>query len=280
MYLISKVIRFQFQGRNGSLGSTSEAYLRGRSRVGFTLIELLVVIAIIAILAAMLLPALSKAKMKATAISCLNNQKQLTLAWMMYAGDNNDALVPNLLDNPAAWIGGSVRDLPGATNTIPITQGKLWPYNHSLAIYRCPGDVVSQAGGRAIVRARSYSMSGRMGGSSGAALNVNPGLRFWAKMSDIRRPSPVDAFLFVDEHETSIDDGFFAVRVMEPNNGFWQNTPSSRHGNGGQVSFADGHAQRWRWVEPTTKSANGRDWLSRRAGDRDLQKFRDATHLP
>src|SRR5689334_7910115 len=118
----------------------SKAYLPGRRSSAFTLIELLVVIAIIAILASLLLPALSKAKAKAGATKCMNNLKQLQLAWIMYAHDNDDTLVPNNLADPQSWIGGNLAVLTGLTNENDIKMGKLWNYNHSLQIYRCPND--------------------------------------------------------------------------------------------------------------------------------------------
>src|SRR5688572_11100122 len=253
---------------------------RSRERVfGFTLIELLVVIAIIAILAGMLLPALAKAKSKAGATKCLNNLKQLQLCWVMYAHDHDDNIIPNFLADPRAWIGGTVQALPGATNINDIKAGQLWKYNTSLEIYRCPNDQGGlRVGTRRYTRVRSFSMSGRMNGPD-AAIFVNPGLPFFRKLSSINSPSPSEAFVFVDEQSDSIDDGFYAVRANVRNAGFWQNTPASRHGNSGQVSFADGHAEYWKWREPTTAKLTGLDKTTR-AGDRDLERFRLATYVP
>src|SRR5690349_6778196 len=130
-------------------------------RFAFTLIELLVVIAIIAILAGMLLPALSKAKLKATGIKCVSNIKQLTLAAHLYATDFDDKIVPNLLGDTNAWIGGSVEALPGATNLLDIRNGRLFPYNSSVEIYQCPADKLGvKVGNKSAVRVRSFSLNG------------------------------------------------------------------------------------------------------------------------
>ena len=253
---------------------------------GFTLIELLVVIAIIAILAGMLLPALAKAKQKAGAVKCRTNLGQLTLAWFMYANDGDDKLVLNHLNTTAAWIGGVVDNYPGATNVNDIKNGKLFPYNGSLEIYRCPNDVLGvKSGTKSAIRVRSVSMSGRMSGQPDVQ-SIYGKATFWTKLSQISKPSPSDAFVFVDENSNpnpalcSIDDGFFAVRNPDQkNSGFWQNTPASRHGNVGQVSFADGHAEIWKWREPNTAKLIGRDKTTK-AGDQDLEKFRLATYQP
>jgi prepilin-type N-terminal cleavage/methylation domain-containing protein len=221
-----------------------------RARAGFTLIELLVVIAIIAILAGMLLPALSRAKAKGQSINCLSNLKQLALAWTMYAGDYSDKLVPNILGSTNAWIGGGVSSLPGATNVLDIINGKLYPYNTSSEIYRCPtdtrmpSDIASAMRGKR--RVRSYSMCGRIGGDdaeTGWVLGADYPMR--KKMSDITTPSPSEAFVFIEESYLTIDDGYFATKA--PGVLTWQNSPTVRHAKAGELAFADGHAEVWRW---------------------------------
>ncbi|MDB6040705.1 MAG: xcpT 2 [Verrucomicrobiales bacterium] len=248
-------------------------------RDGFTLIELLVVIAIIAILAGMLLPALSRAKSKAKGISCLNNIKQLTLCTHLYASDNDDKVVPNLLGDTNAWIGGNVSALPGATNVLDIKRGRLWPYNQTLDIYRCPADQIPVQG-KPVQRVRSYSLNGMMGLNT-AGIDVHIGIKENIRFSDVKDPNPSAANMFVDEQSgstpdtDSIDDGYFAVDLTVKD---WRNPPASRHGNAGQVSFSDGHAEIWRWLEPTTSKLQGLNKLPHAPYDRDLRKLREATY--
>lgn len=237
---------------------------RSRSANAFTLIELLVVIAIIAILAAMLLPSLARAKLKAQAIMCVSNLKQLGLSWIMYAGDNNDRMAPNWLGDPRAWIDGtvgSVHDWPNATNVLAVKRGLLFPYNPSLGVYLCPAAKLGPATLPAIYRgmplSRYYSLEGRMGGADDAdAARYGVGSTTWVlgsqypqykKLADVKNPGPSEAMTFLDESIETLDDGYFAVNAQSEIN-MWQNSPTVRHGKAGVFGFADGHAENWKWV--------------------------------
>ena len=268
-------------------GATKRCRASG-TRAGFTLIELLVVIAIIGILAGLLLPVLNRAKAKAVAISCLNNLKQLTTAVHIYAADHADSIPPNYINSDNAWVGGDVSQLPGATNIADIYAAILFPFSQSADIYHCPADKLTS--GSVGYRVRSYSLNGMMGLNSASAANVHPGVQENLKLSDVRIPGPADASFFFDEQSDavnslcSIDDGYFAVNSASPKlTGSWRNIPASRHGNFGQMSFADGHAQKMLWLEPTTQGLKG---SSRGGGsaaitkpfDKDLQQIYFSTY--
>jgi prepilin-type N-terminal cleavage/methylation domain-containing protein/prepilin-type processing-associated H-X9-DG protein len=209
---------------------------------GFTLIELLVVIAIIAILAAMLLPALSRAKQRALTTQCLSNLKQLQLCWHMYVDDNNNRLPPNHSSGPHASLAGSwiLGNVQSDLSTSNIENGVLFQYNKSVGIYKCPADksVVQATRTESFPSTRSYSMTVFMG-------------EIFTRYSDIINPPPSRALVFMDEEDSlnspghSINDGYMTMNPYPANN--WADSPSKRHNRGACLSFADGHVEYWKW---------------------------------
>ncbi|MCW5555688.1 MAG: prepilin-type N-terminal cleavage/methylation domain-containing protein [Verrucomicrobiae bacterium] len=253
----------------GPFAVHSSANLDRKSRSNaFTLIELLVVIAIVALLAALLLPALAKARGRAQGMACLNNNRQLALAWLLYADDHHGRLAYNLGGNTSRstvaqrtnvnWVNNIITwELDSDnTNTLTITEASLGAYaNRAIIIYRCPSDRVLSPVQRAAgweARVRSYSMNAMVGNAgelSQAGYNLNnPGYVQFFSLSSI--PQPARIFVFVDEHPDSINDGYFINRAYYQE---WVDLPASYHNGAATFAFADGHSQLRRWAHPTTK---------------------------
>jgi prepilin-type N-terminal cleavage/methylation domain-containing protein/prepilin-type processing-associated H-X9-DG protein len=230
---------------------------------GFTLVELLVVVAIIAILAAMLLPSLEKAKEKAQGAMCHSNTRQLTMADLMYAGDNSDQLAGNPAGTPN---GGWANDVmswsfqnPDNTNAAKLLAGQLGAYVKNPDVYKCPSDKSSAPGQRGKPRVRSYSMNGFVGYPKA---DTSPDKSF-GKPSDFFNPGGI--FIFVDEHPDSISDGSISVLESSAGDGGPDNDndegaldggqsglPASYHDRACGISFADGHSELHRWIDGGT----------------------------
>jgi prepilin-type N-terminal cleavage/methylation domain-containing protein/prepilin-type processing-associated H-X9-DG protein len=245
---------------------------RGVNRFAFTLIELLVVIAIIAILAALLLPALGRGRSYATTITCLNDLKQLQICWLMYVHDNGDVIPPNnfiysvspgstndptLGEDGLTWCRGIA---PLDTNDITEATSLLFTYNRSPAIYHCPADHSTVDGYPTVLRKRSFNVSN----SANCA-----GDSHFKKYYEITAPASL--FVFIDTQEDAIWDSTFGTF---PTSSYWQDywldIPADRHQQGCDLTFADGHAEHWKWRATKRGLWTG----SRTASDDDLHDLR------
>jgi prepilin-type N-terminal cleavage/methylation domain-containing protein/prepilin-type processing-associated H-X9-DG protein len=261
---------------------------------GFTLIELLAVIAIIAILAVTLLPALAGTRQNSQVIRCLANQRQLAAAWTMYAGDNNDVLVPNRglngqnLENPngdprqqsvlqpggqcADWCPGNLQmtqdvvpgNYPGGSKySWWIQAGLLYPYINNINVYHCPADhgIAPTGGGPFTAPAlRTYSMNCWVQpmdapGNQTATWNGTTGYMAYTKLSDMVKPGPTKTWVFMEENPLAINDGFFVVNPLDST--IWYEVPGVLHGNASVLAFADGHADTHRWTDKNMITATG-----------------------
>jgi prepilin-type N-terminal cleavage/methylation domain-containing protein len=245
--------------RNHSTRSLHSSY-------GFTLIELLVAIAIIAILAAMLLPSLVKAKTKAQGVYCLNNLKEMGIAWTLYALDNNDRIPPNNGNDQSGFVPGVTPFYPNTwcagwldfngstdnTNILYLQRSHIFPNLTSLAVWRDPADhSVLKIAGQILPRVRSMSMNNWMNASgpwNGAYQYKVP-----RRLSDFVNPSPAMNWVLIDERQESINDAYFVVTMDQRGAGCYiVDFPGNYHNGAGGLNFADGHSEIHKWRDPRT----------------------------
>ncbi|MSU35624.1 MAG: prepilin-type N-terminal cleavage/methylation domain-containing protein [Pedosphaera sp.] len=262
--------RSQTSPSRGLRSPATDIFRRKFTLDGFTLIELLVVIGILAILASLLLPVLSKAKAKGQAVSCLNNLKQLQLAWQLYADFHGELICPNLstimgfedFSLPGSWVVGNARLDTSPTN---IQIGVLFPHVNSVPVYHCPADPSKVENTSGLLRYRSYMLNGRLNGPKVGIPDYDASIKF--RVTHVSNAA--HAFAFIDSSEHTINSGTFGLLPMDFAGGnLWEDVPADRHSRGANLSFVDGHAEYHRWRAPKPK-----EFAAKATGD-DLQDLR------
>lgn len=237
------------------------------------MIELLLVVGIIAVLAALLLPAINRAKERARTVACLNNLKQLGLASQMYAADNAGMLAANQRQNLGSnqWVRGNMQSTVDATNTALIQQSKFFPYVNQASAFRCPADVELSGGDTAkatagLARVRSYAMNSWTGSRYMETYPRATGYRTFIKDTEFASTGAAAVWYLADEHLATLDDGWFLV-TMDDSQPF-ASFPATRHQRGYALDFADGHAATVKLRDPLSQptsqtgvSSRNSDWV-------------------
>ena len=241
---------------------------------GFTLIELLVVIAIIAILAALLLPSLSRARETARRTQCLSNIRQLSITWQLYSVDNEERLVPNghgtadTLEGRRLWVVGSTHlDPPAFTNRAYIQDSKyaaFADYLQSAAVYKCPSDRGTvEIGGRSQPRVRTTALNGYLGWQDPPpeASFLSPRYRIFKTTADLASASPADLLQFMDTAPGNVCNSAFVIYLGQSLKDLFYHLPSVQHAGMGTLSYADGHVEARKWKDPATTALAREKWI-------------------
>lgn len=236
---------------------------RSKGPAAFTRTELLVVVTVIGLLALLHWPAEANTRTSAQLVGCLGNQRQLALAWQMFADDNGGQLPLNGDNvNPPPWVSGYMDFASGNRNNYDTTlllnptKASLGPYTRDAAIYRCPADGSLVRSNLATVpRIRSYSMNSALGNANAFWL-PSPPYRAYQRVSDLVSPPPSRLWVFIEEHADSINDGQFAVTMpTSAAQTRFVDFPAAWHNGAASLAFADAHAELHRWIDPRTKPA-------------------------